>query len=83
MELADILILTLVTFFLIVWSWTVIQVKGAIDYLKERFCRHPRVLKAKPESRTVATQSQTTYKYKYREPRFKPLGEDEQGVWEL
>ena len=32
-------------------------------------------------SRTVATQSQTSYTYKKTVPRFNPLQENDQGIW--
>ena len=32
-------------------------------------------------SRTVATQSQTSYSYKKSTPRFNPLQENDQGIW--
>ena len=35
------------------------------------------------EQRTVATQSQTTYRRKLAIPRFQPLSEDDIGVWEM
>ena len=35
------------------------------------------------EQRTVATQSQTTYRRKLATPRFQPLLEDDHGVWEM
>ena len=32
-------------------------------------------------TRKVKVQSQTTYKYKYKSPRFKELGENDHGGW--